>query len=311
MAGGISIEIMNRLWTLLSLMIKKKRRSELAVLMGYSSNALSADLFKLRKMGLDIKHSRKTDTYTIQFPQKDEISLKLTKEEFFYVLNIMNNVTKTINLPLISQKLESALSDEADPIFDCGPAYGIGSSITSGIAPLINALSEAIYNKNKVVIVYNKLDGKSDMRVIYPYKLIHSPTSWYVLAYCEDKCDFRKFKLARIESIKPLNDKFKKIPFNIKEYLGDAWWIQYDEKRLNTPYPIKILFKNEAASAIKEYNFHKTQQLTNRPEGTMAQWKLSYLNEFASWLMQWLPNIEIQEPQELKDMIEKKIKKYK
>lgn len=50
MPGGISINVMNRLWRLLSFMIDGKPRAKLASLMNYSNNAaLSADLLKLRQ----------------------------------------------------------------------------------------------------------------------------------------------------------------------------------------------------------------------------------------------------------------------
>ncbi len=304
--AGITIDVTKRLWKLLSLMIDKKPRAELANLMNYSENALSADLNKLKKnIKLDIKHYRRDDTYSVKFPKKDIIPFKLTPEEFFYLLVMMKSANNENDLLSVVPKLELALSEETDAIYDCGPAYGIGTTNVK-VAELLTPLENAISKSLKVIFMYN-----DKLRITQPYKLIHSPMSWYLVAYCEDSKMHKKYKLARITHLKVHKEKFKKEYFNIKQYLGDAWWIQDDKNRIKTPYPIKVLFKNEAAKTIQEYNFHKTQKFAEHAEGTVVSWKLSYLEEFASWLMQWLPNIEIQEPQELKDIINNNIDKYK
>ncbi|HPO91295.1 MAG TPA: hypothetical protein PLJ44_09325, partial [Victivallales bacterium] len=62
--------------------------------------------------------------------------------------------------------------------------------------------------------------------------------------------------------------------------------------------------------SIREYKFHKTQKLEFIPDGTLASWQLSYLDEFACWLLQWLGNIKIIEPTELKKIISQKINNH-
>jgi predicted DNA-binding transcriptional regulator YafY len=73
---------------------------------------------------------------------------------------------------------------------------------------------------------------------------------------------------------------------------------------------VKVLFQGEAAKTILEYNFHKSQEMNVKKNGTLVTWQLSYLGEFASWLMQWCGSFKILEPNELKEELDRRIKGY-
>ncbi len=305
MSDGISINVICRLWKLLSLMLNKTPRAQLANKMGYSNNALSMDLYRLKKFGLNIKHSRLTDCYTILYPDYNSIPFRLTKEEFFYVYAIINNIADEGDVESVRQKLELAINADTNPVFDSGPSYGF-TKVNARVADLLYHLKDDVTYRRKVVFMYS-----DDLRIVHPYKLVHTPFSWYMIAFCEDRNAFRKFKLARMSNYKRTKDNYEQQDFDLNDILGDAWYLQHNPKKINAPYPIKILFKGQSGETIQEYNFHKTQKFEICAEGTIVEWELSYLEEFASWLMQWIPNIEIQEPQELKDIINTKINKYK
>lgn len=305
MPSGISLSVTQRLWNLLSAIQQKKSRKEIIKKLSYSQRGFAADLTKLKSAGIKIKYSRKTDIYSVRnWPVNKTFPFRFSSEEFFYVYYLLRKTGQK----KFADKLGIAISEETDPVYDCGPAYGIGGNITGMLAPLLEDLKNAIVEHRKTVLNYTGLKGEEKLRVVHPLKLIHTPISWYLVAFCEDRKDFRKFKLARMKSLKVLDDKFKKADYNLEEILGDAWWVQCEPKQ--KPYEVKVLFKNETARSIKEYNFHKTQKLEDTPNGTLASWKLSYLGEFASWLMQWLGDIEIIEPKELKKLVETRIAKY-
>jgi len=86
--------------------------------------------------------------------------------------------------------------------------------------------------------------------------------------------------------------------------------LQYDETRLDNPYKICVRFRGEAGKSVQEYNFHDSQRVEEEKDSVLVFWQMSYLYEFATWLMQWLDSIEILEPQELKDIVDNKIEKY-
>lgn len=50
--------------------------------------------------------------------------------------------------------------------------------------------------------------GRESRRVIEPYQLMLKDSSWYLLAYCRLRGDFRVFKLSRMSEIKVLTETF-------------------------------------------------------------------------------------------------------
>ncbi|HRR28206.1 MAG TPA: WYL domain-containing protein [Victivallales bacterium] len=308
MAKGFSKKVIERLYETFShIRDGKKRYWIVKNLYNGDKRLYASDFSKLRKTGIKFSHSRKTDTYKIKnWPDSETFSFRFTKTEFFKVFIIASEIGEHD----IKERLALALSDETDAVYDVGPAYGISQNITGEIAQTLATLKDAIKSRKKLVIRYRSLSlRKESNRVVHPYKLIHTPISWYLVAWCETINKYWTFKLARISEITTLQDKFKRREnFNLNEILGDAWWIRHDKNK--KPYNVKVLFLNEAAQSIREYKFHKTQKLEFIPDGTLASWQLSYLDEFACWLLQWLGNIKIIEPTELKKIISQKINNH-
>ena len=146
-----------------------------------------------------------------------------------------------------------------------------------------------------------------EIRTVDPVYLFHTPVSWFLIAFCLERKNFRAFKLARISSPRLSHASGENIPFDLKSFLGDAWWLQ----KGGAPKTVKVLFKGEAAQTIQEYNFHASQELLTQSDGTLATWRLSHLDEFASWLLQWLGHFEVIEPIELNEILEERIRLYR
>jgi predicted DNA-binding transcriptional regulator YafY len=263
----------------------------------------------LKNLGLEIKYSKAKGTYSVFWPT-NIVSLKFTPYEFFFIYYCLKNIAIIdTKLEEIALKLELKLSGDTEPVYDCGPEYGISNNITEELSVLLRQLSITIVKNLKIVFFYRNLNGEANIRIVHPYKLIHTPISWYLVGYCEERKAFRNFKLARISQLKTLSDHFRKKHFSLKEHLGDAFWLQHNPTKSDNPHKIEILFTGEAAESIKEYKFHTSQTFEVTPDGTLVRWQLSYLGEFASWLLQWLGSFKIIEDNELKKIIEYKVTK--
>jgi len=311
MAGGFSGIVALRLWQLLSLISKGTTRTEMMAALNTNSRNFSADISRLKKLGIELKYSRTHQNYTAYWSE-NIINVKFSPREFFYILYCLKSMAEdNPELNAMAAKLELLLSNETDPVYDCGPAYGIEQNITADLTAILNSLKLAICKQFKLVFFYQSPSSQAEIRVVHPYKLIHTPISWYLVAYCEERHAFRNFKLARISQLKILSDHYSPRQFQLKKQLGDAFWIQHDPSRLANPHLIKILFKADAATAIKEYKFHPSQTNQTTPAGTLVTWQLSYLGEFASWLMQWLGSFEIIENDDLKNIITQRINNHR
>jgi len=309
MADGFSKSVIERLWNLIVATRNKIKRKNLPEYLGCEERRLISDVGRLKKIGLKVHYSRLKDEYDIDFPDNSSITLKLSDKEFFsnyYVLAVMKESASE----KINRKILLAASEHTNPVCDCGHSYGICNPINSKLEEKLLQLRNAIVDLKKTVLQYCKSDGSDDLILVYPLKLIHTPNSWYLLAWNEKKRDYRKYKLVRIINLVVTEDKFHSRTFDSKEVFGDSWWLQYDETRLDNPYKVCVRFRGEAGKSVQEYNFHASQRAEEEKDSVLVFWQMSYLYEFATWLMQWLDSIEILEPQELKDIVEYKIEKF-
>ncbi|MDT8391540.1 MAG: WYL domain-containing protein [Lentisphaeria bacterium] len=297
-----------RLWRLVQLMKEGWSREELIEKLACSPRNLAADVSRLKKQGWTVKYARSESRYHINFPNVDVISLKLSPEEFFHVSYLIN-VARDEAFSSLGGKVSLACSEQTLPVYDSGPGYGV-ARLSEQLQKTLNICREAILKRRKLAFVYRSQHESKQpaIRLVHPYHLIHTPNSWYLIAWSETRQAFRRFKLLRMATLTLMADVFNRRKFDLQEYLGDAWWLRYDPERLNNPYHVEVRFFDEAAQSIKEYQFHPTQQVQDHPDGfAVFTCQLSYLHEFAGWLMQWLGHIQIVSPPELTGLIADKV----
>ena len=310
MPEAFSNVIVNRLWKLICAIRNDICRKDLPSELKCTERCLIGDIGRLKKVGIGVRYSRIKDLYTVDFPENNSINLKLNDQEFFFSYYLLA-VTNNNDFKELEQKMMLASSEVTSPIFDCGPAYGIGNPVTGKLEEKIRDLKDAIIIRKKTVLQYCKSNAPDELILVHPLKLIHTPISWYLLAWNEKKRALRKYKLMRISNLMITEGRFNTRDVSKKEIFGDSWWLQYDPNKQDDPYQVKIRFLGEAAKSIQEYNFHDSQRVEEETDAdVIVTWELSYLHEFATWLMQWLDSIEIIEPQKLKDIVEGKIKRY-
>ena len=297
--------IYSRLWALMKLISYQGcDMPEIVRQSGVNERLVKDGIKRLKQAGIPIKYSRKDDTYKLDWPS-NPIKVELSPKALF-LLKLATSAGEEVGkeLELIDKMIESP---DALPIFDQGPAYGIGQGIQPSLRDHFKTIQKAKKDKTCVTFLYHSRGNKVEIRVVEPVYLYHTPVSWYLIAFCTEKQDFRSFKLARMEHIKSSPLESKDRPFNLREFLGDSWWIQKGDCTVD----VKILFTGESAKAILEYRFHASQKHEITEEGTLVTWQLSYLEEFTSWLMQWIGNFKVIEPAAINDIIRKKIQEHK
>jgi len=79
-----------------------------------------------------------------------------------------------------------------------------------------NDLKKCCFENRTLEIEYEKLDGEKNIRRIEPHLVIYKENSFYLYAYCEEKQDFRLFKISRIKNYRRLDTTFtrKSIDYN-------------------------------------------------------------------------------------------------
>lgn len=70
------------------------------------------------------------------------------------------------------------------------------------VVDTLKTCQEAIVKNRLISFDYLDKDGAATHRVVEPYQLHFSETSWYLKGFCLDRQDYRTFKLSRIDRLK-------------------------------------------------------------------------------------------------------------
>lgn len=75
---------------------------------------------------------------------------------------------------------------------------------------IFNILKQGILGQRVIELNYSGADGKTTRREVEPLKLMFRERSWYLLAWCRLRQDFRYFKLSRIGKPVLLSETFER-----------------------------------------------------------------------------------------------------
>jgi predicted DNA-binding transcriptional regulator YafY len=135
-----------------------------------------------------------------------------------------------------------------------------------------------------------------------PYRLLFSRRSWYVIGRSSLHRSRRTFNVGRIRKLEVLDDTFQ-IPrrFSVDRYLRNAWHLIPEPGRDSR---VLVRFSKQVAQNVAEVVWHKTQQTSEREDGTLDfRVTVSGLNEISWWILGYGDQAEVLEPPELRRLI--------
>ena len=165
----------------------------------------------------------------------------------------------------------------------------------------LNVISDGLKAYKYLEFDYENNNGESAKLKVQPYGIVYGEKT-YLLAYNEEKQGFRYYFLHKIKNPKVLDEYFDKDEnFCLKDYLKNSFGIYQEE-----PMKIKLLFSKEVKDAIKDYNLHPSQKLKQNSDGTTTvTLEAGGRYEICWHLFRWGKDVQILEPQELKDTYKK------
>lgn len=130
----------------------------------------------------------------------------LTEKEYTYVLQALEAfreelpgeaLTSAINKICASSKHSKEFSlNSSTLMIDSGP-WGV----TADYNNKLRVLEDCVATGKVARLFYRNVNGEQSERDIEPHTLVLKQGIWYVYAYCRLRCEFRLFKVGRIESI--------------------------------------------------------------------------------------------------------------
>ena len=170
---------------------------------------------------------------------------------------------------------------------------------------LMRAIENGILGFQRLKIKYRAQGRtKAAWRKVEPLGLLFGRFGYLVANNTKTKMKPLTYRLDLIEAVEPLDEWFE-LPakFKFKEWAEDSYGIFHGDKLLN----VKLRFSGEAARRAEKVKFHSSQ-LTSKGKGNTlivellckGHWKL--IHELLN--PDWLGNVVIEEPEELKQEYE-------
>ena len=164
-------------------------------------------------------------------------------------------------IALALKSLNSAIEDESvsntlEKMKSIGPSKTSSSIIVDfGVAKenkkvveYIKIIEKAISNKKRIEFLYTNAEDFATVRTVEPISLKFKWYSWYLVAYCTEKNQYRIFKLMRMENLKQTNLQFANNHDNNPNIFDDL--MSGDNRKY-----IDIVFRcnKSISTAISEY----------------------------------------------------------
>lgn len=168
---------------------------------------------------------------------------------------------------------------------------------------VFDKISEAILSQQYLSFRYTNNKGEEKHRTVAPYAVIYSEYT-YLVAKEEGSDVLKHFLLFRMKNVRVAVERGyydKDDNFNLQEHLSKSFGAFQE-----APMKIKLLFSDKVKDRIQNYNVHPNQEVEFNPDGTTTvTFEAGGIYEICWFLFRWGKDVQILEPQELKDKYKK------
>jgi len=142
--------------------------------------------------------------------------------------------------------------------------------------------------------------------LLSPYRLLFGRRSWYVIGRSSLHRMIRTFHLGRILKAETLESRFR-IPanFSLNRHLGNAWFLIRERAARQN---VVVRFQKLVAGNVAEVQWHKTQKLEWREDGSLDfHVSVDGLSEISWWILGYGDQAEVIQPAELRQILSRRI----
>jgi predicted DNA-binding transcriptional regulator YafY len=168
-------------------------------------------------------------------------------------------------------------------------------------------LNSLLQNRLLICRYTSPASGQETKRTIAPHHLQHYMGSWVLIGWCYLKQDWRKFFLSRMSDPIMSDKSFEPRPRKEWEPLVHA---SFGIFQGGPPIPVVLHFNPFRAQWIREQIWHPDQKLETLPDGGLRLvLPVTDLREIKLRVLQFGADVEVIEPEELRDEVKKEIRK--
>lgn len=159
-------------------------------------------------------------------------------------------------------------------------------------------IKNAVLNRKVIEFIYFNSYGEESKRQVEPLQIWFKDKSWYLIAYCRLKNDYRIFKIARIDDIKVLDEVFE------RELVKETQNKKPDFKI------VSLTLEISKERAYRVYDDFERENITKNENGDFIV-KVDYPEN--DWVYEYILSygefIKVIAPEYSKNIIKEKIKK--
>jgi len=312
---------LTRQWRLVQLLAGRMGRTlaQLCGELGVAKRTVQRDIAVLTEAGIPVTSDMRNGTVFWHlmegFHAEAPISFTLTEQMALY---FSKGLFKPLQGTPIYESLETAIQKIGSQLpaqsFRFLRGLGQGISVSnfglkdySHSKEVINALTQAVFNKRTVTILHRSPQHEHAIeREVNPYKLWYVNNGLYMVGHDHREDDLRTFAVERIQSAKLTNRRFEMPPdFNFDEFQRTAFNVIWGE-----PQEVKIRFSPSQAPYIRERTWHPSQKIETCGDGSIIlTLNVGDLWEVKRWLIGFGAEAEALQPKELRNEIEQESEK--
>lgn len=164
----------------------------------------------------------------------------------------------------------------------------------------LTLIQEAIAHRTVVEIAYQNIKQEQTIRAVEPLGMAYYASHWHLIAWCRLRADIRDFRSDRIMEIRPLEESFpERQGFSIRDHVAHT---------MNTAaatHAVRVRFTQEAARFTSDrYKFGFAEEGIV-DGGVEMLFYVPSLAWIAGWILSFVKQAEVIEPQELRDLLGK------
>lgn len=171
-------------------------------------------------------------------------------------------------------------------------------------AEVLRLMQRAWMERRAVRVVYESASsGTQGERVLRIYHLQPNAPSWVLIAHDSRRDAVRIFRVDRILSAEPLDERYS-IPesFDLEGYWGEGWGILRDLS--GPPREIVLRLTAEEARRLRDDEHHPSQQEEQQPDGSwIVTFRAGINPELVRWVFRWGTGCTVLAPAELRALV--------
>ena len=293
------MQVNNRLFEVVYILIQKKKvtAKELANRFEVSTRTIYRDIETLSRANIPI-YATKGKEGGIEILDEYVLNkMLLTEEEQKQILFALQGIKKVAgqNEKDILEKLSRLFNKKADDWIRIDFSnWGKDKEKEERF----NKIKAAILNKNRIKFEYYNTNGEKSERIVEPLQIWFKDKSWYLIAFCKLKQDYRIFKIARIKEIEILEEHFERD-------------LQQESKKEKCKFKtITLKLEISKKMAYRVYDEFEDSEITKKDDGSFIinveypenEWVYGYILSFGEYL-------KVLSPERVKRTIKNKIEK--